>query len=184
LDNDTRWDTDLDLLERVLHFDGEILALYAEEALEVPADCVLTREQFDLAYGMMRVLEPVREFTKWAQFRNVVTLAYLPQKIDALLNQLAPGRLDAQLRGRTATSVALLVPFQTRLREAVLSRFSGVFEGDSIALAARYFLPGKSIFQFTNFQLGDEALEAVRKSLPVPLIMPEVRSNILDDSLE
>lgn len=150
------------LVERVIYFDNELIALYADATIGIPADCVFSREEFDLAYGMCLVLEPVRHFTKWAQFRNRVTVAYVPGKLDELVTAIQPGAaIDARLRGRTVGILHPLHALQARLSSSIRTRFSSVFEGSSLALAARYLLPGKNLFTFTNFQVNAETLVQV-----------------------
>lgn len=165
LDNDTRWDTDLMLLERVIYFDTEILQLCQDRDAGLPRNCILERAEFDLAFSMTLVLGPFRKFTKWVQHRNLVTVAYLPGKLDDLLGAIAPGLLDAQLAGRDPTIFPLLHAFQARLASGLRERFAPIFAGGSLALAARYLLPGQNLFQFLHFQVPAEVIQQVRNGL-------------------
>lgn len=163
LDNDTRWDTELMLLERVVYFDNEILAMYQMEDLRVPPDCIFTRLELDLATGMVKVLDPFRHFTKWAQLRNAVTLAYLPEKVEKLLDDISIGTIDRQLRDPRPAITEPLHALQARLVAAVKSRFATVFQDSSLALAARFLLPGRGRFTFRHFpSLNGENLQQVR----------------------
>lgn len=161
LDNDTRWDTDLMLLERVVYFDAEILALSRDPQIGIPRDCLLERNELDLAYGMIHVLDPVREFTKFVQYRSRVTLAYLPKKLDNLVNRLAPNVFEEQIRGRSETVLPLLELLQSRLITSLRTRFSDIFIGSSLALAAAMLLPGRNTFAFQNFPIGDDIVQSV-----------------------
>lgn len=162
LDNDTRWDTDLMLLERVVYFDTEILQLYQDAEIGLPRDCILERAEFDLALGVTLVLNPFRKFTKWVQNRNKVTLAYVPGKLDNILRDIAPGRFDAQLAGCDPSVFGHVLAFQERLASSLRTRFESVFTGSSLALAARYLLPGENLFNFQHFQVAPNLLEQVR----------------------
>lgn len=186
LDNDTRWDTDLMLLERVVYFDTELLDLYQDAALGIPHDIVLSREEFDLAVGMVKVLEPFREFTKFVQYREKVTLAYVPGKLDELVGKIQPGAFDDQLRGRVVAIFPLLRDFQTRLIDSVKRRFASLFQGSSLALAALYCLPGNALFTFEHFELeeveedeGEEGEE--EEGGREARCLAEVRVKLLDD---
>lgn len=166
LDNDTRWDTELMLLERVLYFDAELIQLYGEPELGIPPDCIFTREEFDLGFGMQLVLEPFRQFTKWAQYRNKVTTAFVPGRLDHLLNAIAAGVFDNRLLGRVAGTVGNVHALQRRLSSSVRDRFAPVFSGGSLALAARFLLPGQNRFQFDHFQVDQATLQQVPPSSP------------------
>lgn len=62
------------MLERVVYFDTELLALFAREELGIPRESMLERDELDLAFGMTLLLEPFRTFTKFVQHRSKVTL--------------------------------------------------------------------------------------------------------------
>lgn len=126
IDNDTRWDTDLMLLERVIYFDNEILDLFANEKLRFPRECVLEREEFDLAFAMVQVLNPIRKFTKFVQQREAITLAYLPQKVDDLVSDLAPGVFAHQLRGRAPDVLSIIENLQALLVKSIKVRFGSL----------------------------------------------------------
>ena len=95
----TRWDSELAMLDRLYYFDKEILLLCAMAHLAIPPDLILDRFEFDLAYAMTKVLTPFRIFTKFVQYKDVVTLAYVPRKLDELVSSLAPGSFAAVLTG-------------------------------------------------------------------------------------
>lgn len=171
LDNDTRWDSELGKLERVVYFDNEILALQAELVATFPADCLLVRVEFDLAYGMTKVLLPFRIFTKFFENRSIVTLAHVPHKVDSLLSSVAPGSYAQAMQGRDPQALADLENFQATLADSIRTRFAWVFAEDSIALEALYLMPGRNRFTFTNFVLG-------------PNVLASIRNRLLDDVVE
>jgi hypothetical protein len=171
VDVETRWDSELDLLQRLVYFDAEILALYGEPDLAIPGDLMLDRFEFDLAYGMTLVLEPFRILTKFVQYRDKVTLAYIPRWIDRLVSQLSPGAFAARMFGRAPGVLELLEVFQSCLIASIRARFADTFTGKSLALAGLMFIPGPARFVFTNFALDQGVLTAVR-------------DNMLDDLVE
>lgn len=151
IDVETRWDSELALLERLVYFDAEILTLYAELDGDLPSDMVLDRFQFDLAFAMTLVLAPFRIFTKLVQARNKVTLACVPGWIDRLVSQLSPGAFSARLIGRDERVREHIEAFQLCLIVSIRARFGYLFEGGSIALRATMLLPGANRFQFQKF---------------------------------
>lgn len=157
----TRWDSELAMLERVVHFDAEIIALCSDPEMGISPDMLLNEEELDLAFGMTLVLTHLRIFTKFVQNRNIVTLAYLPKKMDDLITEISPGCFDEMMSGRSGSALPLLVKFQVRLIEAIRRRFSPIFEFGSLALEASLFLPGKDRFQFKNFELEEGVLDDV-----------------------
>jgi len=171
VDVETRWDSELALVERVVYFDSVFLEMYGIPQLGIPVECILDRFEFDLAYGMTLVLTPLRVFTKFVQNRNKVTLAYVPRLIDDLISSLAPGSFAARMMGRTPESLLELEKFQACLVTSIRARFSDWFEGDSLALEALYLTPGPDRFVFTNFVI-------------TPAILDDVRANIVDDVIE
>ncbi len=66
LDNDTRWDSALTMLEHGVFFDEVLHDLAGIDDLEISQELIFNREELDLAIGMTWVLSPVREFTKFA----------------------------------------------------------------------------------------------------------------------
>jgi len=64
IDNDTRWDSKLSLLDRAVYFDAELIELQARLADRLPREALLSRLEFDLAFGMTHLLLPFRIFTK------------------------------------------------------------------------------------------------------------------------
>lgn len=163
LDNDTRWDTFVMLLERVVYFDAEILALFRRPDLRVPRDCMLERDELDLAYAITLILEPFREFTKFVQYRNRVSLAYVPRRIDELVTKLAPGAFAERLRGRHELTLPRAEALQACLIAAVKERFAPLFAAGSLAMAAAYLLPGPGQLTFANF--NPPALDELRENL-------------------
>ena len=93
LDNDTRWDTWLYLLLRIVYFDGEIVSLQRIEALRFPAELVFIRDELALAFAMTLILERIKSFTKFVKNRTCVTLVFIPGMIDQIISQLTPGYL-------------------------------------------------------------------------------------------
>lgn len=166
----TRWDSELAMLERLYYFDKEILKLLLMVELGFPADLLMNRLEFDVAYAMTLVLTPLRVFTKFVQNKSSVTLAYMPQKIDELITALAPGSFAARLAGCAAGVLEEMEKFQRCLVASIKIRFSDIFEGESLALAARYFLPGKDLFQFQNFTVDDAKLEIVTENILSDLV--------------
>lgn len=161
LDVETRWDSELALLERLVYFDEEILTLFRDPQLQFPADMVLDEFGFDLAYAMTLVLNPFRVFTKFVQKKDVITLAYLPHYIDDLVSLLAPGSFRARLAGCADGVLQDMENFQSCLISSIRTRFGGIFEGESLALEAMYLLPGSDIFTFYNFQISEEVKKTV-----------------------
>lgn len=161
----TRWDSELAMMERAYYFDREILELLSRAALGIPADMALNRFEFDLMYAMTLVLAPIRVFTKFAQHKSAVTLAYVPKKIDDLISALAPGSFTVRLQNCHPDTLAACEAFQAELVASLKQRFAPLFDGDSLALAARYFLPGKDLFVFENFDVNEEVLQAVRDNI-------------------
>ncbi len=147
-------------------------------------ELVLNRFELDLAYGMTLVLTPFRIFTKFVQNKSVVTLAYVPQKIDELISAIAPGSFAARLAGLAPGVLPQVEAFQLCLVQSLKERFSDLFEGDSLALAARMFLPGPNLFDFENFEVGDQILASVRDNILsdfvelLPLGMTEARKQL------
>jgi hypothetical protein len=101
----------------------------------------------------------------WAQYRNEVTLGYLPGKLDQLLTAVQPGALDAELADRNQEMLPVLHAFQRRLSDSVQKRFAVFFDGSSLALAARYLLPGTDLFTFTHFDVPGATLDQVVENL-------------------
>ena len=165
LDVETRWDSELALLERLVYFDEELLALFRMADIEIPADMLLSEFEFDLAYAMTLVLGPFRVFTKYVQKREEVTLAYLPHYIDSLVSLLAPGSFRARLENAADGVLQAMEDFQLCLVTSIRNRFDCLFNGDSLALAAMYLLPGANLFQFENFEVSDEVVEIVIENL-------------------
>lgn len=171
IDVETRWDSELGLMERVVYFDGIFLAMYARPGLQFPPECILDRFEFDLAYGMTLVLGPLRIFTKFVQNRAVVTLAKVPRMIDELITALRPGAFAALMVGRAEGVMVELERFQACLASRIKARFLDWFSAHSLALEALFMTPGPNRFAFTNFEVGHEAQRTVKQ-------------NIIDDLLE
>jgi len=161
----TRWDSELDLLVRLTYFDNEILLLYGIPELGIPRDLMLDRFEFDLALGMTFVLEPLRIFTKEVQHRSKVTLAYIPQNLDRLITQLAPGSFFTRLLGRSEGVLPLVEAFQSALTSSIRKRFGWIFEKRSLPLAAAYLLPGPNRLSFANFEVNDEVKESIKAQI-------------------
>ena len=153
------------LLERLVYFDNELLQLFSNPELGIEPDMMLNREEFDLAYGMTLVLNPIRIVTKFVQCRDRVTLPYVPGYLDRLVTQLSPGAFAIQLQGRAAGVLAQVEAFQARLVASIRERFADLFQAESLALAGRMLLPGANLFQFTNFDVNEATLAAVRENM-------------------
>jgi hypothetical protein len=161
MDCETRWDSELALIERVVYFDAEILQLYAIPQLGIDASCILSRYEFDLVFAITLVLEPFREFTKFSQNREKVTLAYVPHMIDQLVTRLQPGSFENALRGRSDGVLADMELFQARLVTSIKTRFASDFHEHSLALAALLFTPGPNRFVFEHFEVPENIVELV-----------------------
>lgn len=161
----TRWDSELMMFERLYYFDRELLTLFSRADLGIPADMALDRLEFDIMHAMTLVLGPFRIFTKEVQHKSKVTLAYVPKMIDDLVEQLRPGSFNARLQGCAPGTLAASEAFQVALVTSLKTRFADVFNGDSLALAARHFLPGKDLFTFQHFPLAGDVLEVVRDNI-------------------
>jgi hypothetical protein len=153
--------------ELKLYFDTEILEGYRTRVLDLPAECILNRNEFDLAKSMTLVLTPFRIFTKFVQLKSEVTLAYLPKKIDDLVSAMAPGAFAARLREYNVdnTVVAHMETFQRCLVTSIKERFASTFHPDSLAMGARMFLPGRDLFVFQHFELPGNFLNTVMDNL-------------------
>lgn len=165
IDNDTRWDSELAMLERLVYFDEEILSVCNNEAYSISPEVTLTAFELDLAAAMVEVLLPFRIFTKFVQSRATVTLAYIPEKIDALVSALAPGSFAAQLEGCRDGVLEATENFQECLVQSIKTRFSRFFEGESLALAAVMLLPGRHRLQFNHFEISEEVLATVQANM-------------------
>lgn len=161
----TRWDSELAMMERAYYFDREILELLSRPALGIPAEMALNRFEFDLMYAMTLVLAPIRVFTKFAQHKSAVTFAYVPKLIDDLICALVPGSFAARLQNCHPDTLEASEAFQAELVASLKQRFQPLFSGDSLALAARYFLPGRNLFVFENFDVNEGILQAVRDNI-------------------
>jgi hypothetical protein len=158
---ETRWDSELALLERLVYFDTEIMVLYGNPDNGITAEMMMDRFEFDLAFGMTLVLTPFRLFTKAVQYRNRVTTAFIPHLLDDLVAQLAPGTFAQRLLGRAQGVLAQVEVFQSHLVAGIRRRFADVFTEGSIALAAAYLLPGPNPLQFANFPFEGGLEESV-----------------------
>lgn len=156
INNETRWDSELAMLERLVVFDPEIMQLYNNAQLGIDPECILTRFEFDLAFGMTLVLGPLRFFTKFVQQREAVTLAHVPRLIDELVTKLAPQSFDHLLIGRADGVIAALNSFQTALVVSIKARYAPMFNSPSLARSAAFFLPGMVYRDFANFPNPDE----------------------------
>lgn len=165
IDNDTRWDTDLYLIERVVYFDAELMQLVSDETLGIPPDCIFSALEFDLAYSLTLVLDPFREFTKFVQHRNSITLAHVPEWIDLLVGKILPGSFDARLVRRADGLLHHVHALQQRLVLRIRERFSPLFDSSSLALAARFLMPGPNRFAFNHFNLDEDVMRQVRQHM-------------------
>lgn len=165
LDNDTRWDTWLMLLERIVHFDSVIRLIQANPLLEFPADLLFNDEEFALAGAMVLILSPIREFTKFVQLRNKVTLAYVPEKIDSLITKLSPGSFSKAMIATTQRVRDLAEALQLELVKSFKSRYQSMYEAGSLALAASSFLPGPGRLSFSNFNITAQIKESLIENL-------------------
>ncbi len=156
LNNETRWDSELAMLERSVAFDSEIMELYQNQNLGIAPECILTRLEFDLAYGMTRVLGPLRIFTKFVQKRAEVTLAHVPRLVDELVTKLAPGSFDNELLGRADGVVAAMNVFQSELVNSIKRRYGPMFSTASLPRCASIFIPGRRYSNFVNFPNANE----------------------------
>lgn len=156
INNETRWDSELAMLERLVAFDPEVIQLYGNATLGIAPDCILTRFEFDLAFALTLVLAPFRYFTKFVQQREAVTLAHVPRLIDELVTSLAPNAFNDALVGRTEGVGAAMNDFQAALVASIKNRYGTMFNSSSLARAAAFFLPGMRYRDFANFPNDDE----------------------------
>lgn len=163
----TRWDSELAMMERLYYFDVELLQIFANDILAVPRDLALDRFEFDLMYAMTLVLTPFKIFTKFVQKKSEVTLAYLPGKIDELISALAPGSFAALVADLEDSDAVLeqLEAFQACLVISIKERFADIFDGASLAMAARFFLPGPGLFAFEHFEPPENLLAVVKDNI-------------------
>lgn len=170
LDNDTRWDTWLYLLERIVFFFAVLIALSRMPELGFPNGLLFSSEEHSLAYAMTLVLDPIKRFTKFVQARNAITLGYVPGLIDEILTELRPNAFVEHLRDCSDVVRAQANDLQLVLVESIKARFGDMFLGGSLALAARSLLPGKDLLTFENFDVTEE-------------IKAEVVENMVDDAV-
>jgi len=168
IDQDTRWDSDLMMMERLVYFDGEIRMLYENPVLRIDDSCLLTKNEFDLVRCMIHLLEPIREFTKEMQHRNKITLAYVPGSIDMVITKLNFESFRPKFRLMEESVLLHAAAFSEDLIASIKTRFSGIFLGGSMALAARFLIPGSTRMTFQNFNVTNA-------------IMDEVKQNMIDD---
>lgn len=177
-DNDTRWDSELAMIERVVYFDKEIQQLY-EKHDDMPLDLVISNIEFDLAYAMIRILQPFRHFTKYVQHAKIATLYQVPRLIDQLVCPFTMDQLQEMLTDRHPTTVDLAINFQQCLVEATKTRFEPMFGRTSLALAALMLSPGSGRFQFQHSIMTEEILESVLERLIDEAIV--LRNNATDE---
>lgn len=67
LDVETRWNSSFDLLERVLHFDEELMDMFHDESYSIPEKCMLTENEFENARACLSVLLPLKRITNLLQ---------------------------------------------------------------------------------------------------------------------
>jgi hypothetical protein len=180
INNETRWDSELAMLERLVAFDPEISELYRRPELGIAPECILTREEFDLAFAMVQVLEPLRLFTKFVQSNSTVTLAHVPHLVNDLVSKLAPDAFTRHLVGRHESVAAKLNAFQRALVASIRERYGEMFSTPSLARVASLFLPGMRYRDFNNFpNENEEELVALAKARvaedAAELVSPERR---------
>lgn len=76
---DTRWDSDLRLLEHCIYFDAEILELCRTQDIDM--SLALDTDAFDLARLMVDVLLHLRKFSKFCEHKSMPTLCYVPKMV-------------------------------------------------------------------------------------------------------
>src|SRR3546814_9867660 len=108
---------------------------------------------------MVHVLDVFRQFTKFVQYRNRVTLAYIPSMLDELVTRIAPGSFRERLQNISLAVYAQVEALQVRLINSLRVRFRDIFDDSSLALAAAMLLPGANRFTFLNFDVTEEQLE-------------------------
>lgn len=168
LDQETRWDSELMMMERMVYFDPLLVDLHRSGELNVDANSLFSRNEFDLLKGMVTVLQPVREFTKYFQVLSRPTLAYVPGYVDDLIDAVSFDRVDV---GDVALSVLRSIrTFCDGLIRSIKERFQPYFEADSLALAARLFIPGRDRMAFKHFAVTGETLAVLH-------------DNVLDDAI-
>jgi len=78
---------------------------------------------------------------------------------------IAVGRFDELLARRAAGLLPHVHALQRRLALRVRERFEPFFQGDSLALAARYLMPGRGRFNFAHFNVDPQVLGQVRERM-------------------
>lgn len=169
MDVETRWDSTLSLLERVVFFDTSITALYRNPESSISPSCMLSSEEFDLVRCFIEVLKHFRTFVKLIEYRRKPTTCFLPRLVDDLVENLKKS-IDTTWTGVSANVVSKISCLQHSLIGAVKSRFGWVFKGDSLCLGAASFVPSESSLTFLNFIVDD-------------LVRNDVKENLLRDFL-
>jgi len=184
LDCETRWDSELDVIEKVTYFDTELRKMFQMSELQVPITCVLTSTEFDVANGMVNCLQIIRNFTKIVQYRTKPTLCFVPDMIDKLVTNLQPGKIVAKWIGLSTDVIQNIEIFQQALVESITSRFEPMFSTTSLALAARSFCPGATA-EFKNFQQVDKVKinELIIENTNQLKTVTELESKLISSSL-
>ena len=161
LDNVTRWDSTLTLLQRVVYFDSEIIELCTMDGSEIPREYILARDQFDLAQVMVDILLHFRLFSKTLQSRNTPTLCFVPASVDKLVDSLQPNSETRKWKLLSKSVIEQSNKLQELLVEQVKNRFSWVFEKESLALAAALLCPGQSALKYKHFKVTNQMKQHV-----------------------
>jgi len=161
IDCETRWDSELMLLERLVYFESELGELFKIKALRIDESCKFSRYELDLMYAMTLVLAPFRKFTKFVQNRACITLARIPHYIDDIITDLLPNSFLDDLATKSPGISDVLNAFQAQLVSSIKTRFEDLYQGHSLALAAMFFMPGPNQFQFKNFNVTDGVISSV-----------------------
>jgi len=165
LDVVTRWDSTLNLLQRVVYFDSEILQLCSMEDCEIPKEYILGREQFDLARVMVDILVHFRIFGKNVQRRNFPTLCYVPSAINTLIEALQPNSETKKWKYLSKSVIENANTLQQLLITEVRERFKWVFESDSLALGAALLCPGESKLRYKHFPITNKVKNKIIEDL-------------------
>src|SRR3546814_4697001 len=114
---------------------------------------------------MVHVLDVFRQFTKFVQYRNRVTLAYIPSMLDELVTRIAPGSFRERLQNISLAVYAQVEALQVRLINSLRVRFRDIFDDSSLALAAAMLRTGAN--RFSSDEITSELQSLMRFSYAV-----------------
>lgn len=152
----TRWDSDLAMMERFILLHDGVATLFEKYGTRD----TISERGVQVAGAIVRILKPVRLFSKQCQINGRPTLCHLARWIDQMLN----GIISAfeGLSGEIREDVAGLVD---NICKRIKYRFQSTFRDGSLALIAALLSPVDANLDFDNFPMTSEAKELVRDEL-------------------